>query len=144
MTSVATFDWWRAPPCMEIVQSWTCNFSFSLSNSTYLGPFTVVLDRMKYRPAASRHDMAPPNHLARRVFHCGYNIFIVKTLTQWPPNTHMARYKLLHGVLVRKQHSSTQRESNGDDVQSLVSAVVLVPACGTSVKEEICWDISKH
>ena len=35
-----------------------CSFSFSLSNSTYLGPFIVVLGGMKYRPAAPRHDMA--------------------------------------------------------------------------------------
>ena len=60
-----------------------------------------------------------PNHLARQVFHCGYNISRVKTLTQWPPNVHMTRYKLLHGIV-----SSTQRESKGDDVlQSPVSGV---------------------
>ena len=45
--------------------------------------------------ATARH--ANPNHLARRVFHCGYNIFLVKT-----PNVQVARYKLLHGAFVRK------------------------------------------
>ena len=25
-------------------------------------------------------------------------------LTQWPPNVHVARYKLLHGAFIRKQH----------------------------------------
>ena len=48
-------------------------FIFSYFNSTYLGPFIVVLDRMKY----TQHD------LARWVVHCGYNIFLVKMLTQW-------------------------------------------------------------
>ena len=56
--SVATFDRWNgAPSCMNIVQPWT--FNFSLSNSTYLDPFILVLGGMKYRPAAPRHDMAP-------------------------------------------------------------------------------------
>ena len=43
------------------MQLWTCmcSFSFSLSNSTYLGPFVVVLGGMKCRPAAPRNDMAP-------------------------------------------------------------------------------------
>ena len=34
----------------------------------------------------TRHDTT--KRLARRVFHCGYKIFLVKTLTQWPPNVH--------------------------------------------------------
>ena len=85
--------------------------------------------------------MAP--YLARQVFHCGYNIFLVKMLTQWRPNVHVARYKLLHGAFSQKTTlSSTQRESNGDDIwqspvsfsSSLVPGVAFVPACGTSVQ----------
>ena len=45
------------------------------------------------------------------VFHCGYNIFRVKTLTQWPPNVHVARYKVLHGAFVTKQHFLPLSES---------------------------------
>ena len=62
MTSVATFDSCHGTPsCMKIVQQWMCmcSFSFSLSNSTYLGPFIVVLGGMKYRPAVPWHKMAP-------------------------------------------------------------------------------------
>ena len=51
------------------------------------------------------------------VFHCACNIFLVKTLTHWPPNVNVARYKLLLGAFIKKQNPySTQRESNGDDV----------------------------
>ena len=39
------------------------------------------------------------NNFARQVFHCGYNIFLVKILTQWPPNVHVARCKLQHCAL---------------------------------------------
>ena len=35
------------------------SFSFSLSNSTCLCPFIVVLGGIKYRSAAPRHDMTP-------------------------------------------------------------------------------------
>ena len=52
--------------------------------------------------ATARHGN--PNHLARRVFHCSYNILLVNTLSQWQPNVHVARYKLLHGAFVSKQH----------------------------------------
>ena len=56
-----------------------------------------------------------PNHLARQVFHCSYNSFLVKTLTQWSPNVKVARYKLLYVTFVTKQDFRfTQRESNGD------------------------------
>ena len=51
-----------------------------------------------------------PNNLVRRAFHCG-NIFLVETLTQCPPNVHVARYKLLHGAFVRKQHLLPLSES---------------------------------
>ena len=113
-------------PCM-------CSFSFSLSNSTYLSPFIVVLllflpslsfiyllllivfysnvrwNEIETSSATARHDI--PNHLARRLLHCRYNIFLVKTLTQWPPNVHVARYKLLHGAFVRTQHFLPLSES---------------------------------
>ena len=52
--------------------------------------------------ATARHDT--PNNLAWWVFHCGYNIFLIKSLTQWPSNVHVARFKLLHGAFNRKQH----------------------------------------
>ena len=50
------------------------------------------------------------NHLAWRLFHCGC-MFLVKTLSQWPPNVHVARYKLLHGAFVRKHHCLPLKES---------------------------------
>ena len=47
---------------------------------TYLGPFSGVRqNEIQTRSATAHHGT--PNHLARRVFHCGYNIFLVKTLT---------------------------------------------------------------
>ena len=52
--------------------------------------------------ATTRHGT--PNHLARREFHCRYNISFVETLNQWLSNEHVARYKLLHGAFIRKQH----------------------------------------
>ena len=41
------------------VQPWMCrcSFSFSLSNSTYFGPFIAVLGGMNYRPAVPWHNM---------------------------------------------------------------------------------------
>ena len=59
--------------------------------------------------AKARH--CTRNHLARWVFHYGYNIFLVKTLTQSPPNVHVARYKLLYGAFIRKQHFFPLSES---------------------------------
>ena len=38
---------------------WTCSFNFSLSNSTHMALFIVVLGRIKHRPPASQHDMTP-------------------------------------------------------------------------------------
>ena len=58
--SLATFNQCHgALFCMNIVQPWMCrcSFSFSLSNSIYLGPFIVVLGGMNYRPAVPWHDM---------------------------------------------------------------------------------------
>ena len=57
----------------------------------------------------SRHGT--PNQSAHQVFNCGYKTFLVKTLTRWPPNVHVARYKLLHGSFVRKQHFLPLSES---------------------------------
>ena len=85
-------------------------FQLFFEHSTYVGLFIVVLGGMEYRPAAPRNDSIP-NHLARRVFHCGYNTFLVKT-----PNVHVARYKLLHGAFVKKQYFLPLSESNVDDV----------------------------
>ena len=89
-----------------------------------------------------------PNYLAQWLFHCGYNIFLVKTLIQWPPNVHMVRYKLLKGAFVRKEHFFSLSEFNGDAVwqslvsfsSSLVSGVAFVPACRTSVQIQ-CWNV---
>ena len=60
------------------------------------------------------------------------NIYLVKTLTQWPPN--VARYKLLHGASVGKQHfvplSNDVWQSPVYFSPSLVSGVTFVPAFG--------------
>ena len=56
--AVATFDRWHgAPSCTNIVQRWMCmrSFNVSLSNTTYLGSFIVVLGRMKLDQ--QRHGM---------------------------------------------------------------------------------------
>ena len=122
-----------------------CSFRLSLSNSAVLGPFIVVLGGMEHKPAAPRHDMAPQIiWLAGK--HCGYNIFLVKMLTQWPSNVHVARYKLLYGALFTKQPFLPLIESLMAMVSfssSLVTGVAFVPACGTSV-HVISGDVSKQ
>ena len=102
---------------MNIVQPWTCicSFGFSMSNSTYLAPTIVMLGGLKYRGAAQRHDMAI------QIIRHGYNIFLVKTLSQWQPNVHVARNKLLHGTVVSKQHFHSARILYDDVWQSPVS-----------------------
>ena len=65
--------------------------------------------------------------------HCGYTIFLVKTLTQWLSNVHVAWHEL--------------RESNGDEGSH--SPVVYVTACGTSVQtladtSRNCWNVLPH
>ena len=52
--------------------------------------------------ATARHDI--PNHLARRVFLLWLQHISCQTLTQRMPNMHVARYKVLHGAFVGKQH----------------------------------------
>ena len=91
--------------------------------------------------ATARHGN--PNHLARRVFHCSYNILLVNTLSQWQPNLYVARYKLLHGAFVSKQHflsvSACPMAMTSGKVQSLFLHLwcqvwLYCPACGTSVQ----------
>ena len=48
------------------------------------------------------------NHLARWVLYCGYNIFLVKTLSQLPQNVHVARYKL--SALVKNKNNPTNKQ----------------------------------
>ena len=81
-----------------------CSLSFSLSNSTYVGQFVVVLGGMKYRLAAPRHDMA-----LQIIWLDG--CFIVATTYFLTPNVRAVRYKLLHGAFVRKQHFLPLSES---------------------------------
>ena len=98
---MATFDRLQGTPsCMKIVQLWTCtfSFSFSLSSSTYLGPFMVVLGGTSYRPAAPRLYMAP-----RSLGSAGVSWSLQHISCQ---NAYLmvARYKLLHGAFDKKQH----------------------------------------
>ena len=102
-------------------------FIFSYFNSTYLGPFIVVLDRMKY----TQHDLAP--HI---IWLSG--CFIVATtyvLSKCLPNgeVHTASWCI--------HKKTTQRESNGDDVWqrpvSFCSSLVSGVAFGTSVKSSL-------
>ena len=73
-----------------------CSFSFS---NYVLGSIHSGVRRNEIQTSNATAQDAP-NHLARRVFHCGY-IFLVEMLTQWPPNMHVARYRLLYGAFVR-------------------------------------------
>ena len=63
---------------------WTCmcsfSFSFCLSNSTYLGPFKVVLGGMTYRPPAPRHDMTPQIILLGWCFNVATTYFLSRRL----------------------------------------------------------------
>ena len=54
----------------------------------------VGWNKMQTSSTKARHDTR--NHLVWRVFHCGYNIFLV--------HVHVTTYKLLHSAFVRKQH----------------------------------------
>jgi len=82
----------------------TRSCSFFVCNSTYFSPFLVLLGTVQYKPATPRHG-GTPNHLPGRLLRCGYNTFLVNTLTQWPPNVHRQKATVF----------STQPESSGDD-----------------------------
>ena len=71
---------YRSSTCM-------CSFSFSLSNSTYLGPFIVVLDGVQYRPAAPQHDMTPRIIWLGTCFSVTTTYFLSKRL----PNGHLVQ-----------------------------------------------------
>ena len=75
-------------------------FIFSYFNSTYLGPFIVLLDRMKY----TQHDLAP------HIIWLG-GCFIVSTTYVCQNAYPMARYTLLRGAFIRKQHVIPLSES---------------------------------
>ena len=100
--SVATFDLTRSAIFHEDRAAVDVHLQFQLLfeqfyilRSIHSG---VRRNEIQTSSATARHGT--PNHLARQVYHCGYNIYLVKTLTQWPPNVHMAKYKLLHGAFV--------------------------------------------
>ena len=104
--SVASFDQWQGTPsCMKIVRFQLLFEQFRVFESNHSG---VRWNEIQTSSATARHDT--PNHMARRVFHCGYNIFLITTLTQWPLNVHAVRYKLLHDAF-RKQHFLPLSES---------------------------------
>ena len=65
------------------------------------------------------------------MFYCGYNIFLVKTLTQWPLNVYVARYKLLYGAIVRKQYFFLLSETTMAMMSGKVLSVFLHNSCGT-------------
>ena len=69
-----------------------------------LGSIHSGVRRNEIQTSSTTARQVAQNYLAWRVFHCGYNIFLVNTLTQWSHNVHVARYKLLHGTFTRKQH----------------------------------------
>jgi len=112
---------------------------------------SVRRNEIQTSSATARHGGL--NHLTRQVCHCGYNIFLVKTLTQWPSNAHVARGRMLHGAFLRKQHflsfsdslmAVTSGKFHAFSVSSsLVLGMDLVPACGTSV-EILCSDVWKQ
>ena len=146
MNSVATFDWWLgAPFCMKIMQQWTCmcNFSFCLSNSTYFGPFIVVLGGMKYRPVTPQHYIAPQIIWIIRCFNVATTYFLAKHLPNgllicmmWGTNccmVHSSENKtFFHSARVEWQWYLAKFSS------SMVSGVAFVPVCGNSVQ---CWTL---
>jgi len=72
---------------------------FQVFGSSHSG---IRRNRIQTSSATVRHSN--PNHITRRMFQCGYSILLAKTLTQWPPNVHVARCRLLHGAFVIKQN----------------------------------------
>ena len=133
--SVTTFHWWEGVPSSnKIVQPWTCicSFRFSLSNSTYLGPFIVVLGKMKYRPAAPCHDMAP-----QIIWLSG--CFNVATTNFWPNGFLM--WQDTNCCMIHSTENNTFFHSASVQWRwCLVSGVTFVPACGTWV-HILCWDV---
>ena len=89
---------WRS--CSHACRS--CKVIFSLRNSTYMRPFTVLLWGTKCKPAELQHDMAP------QIIWLGVCCIEATTylffLTRWTPNIHVTRYKLLYRAFDRKQH----------------------------------------
>jgi len=107
---------------------WSCGRVCAILNSLWEIPHTWVhsyrcwTEEIQTSRATTRHGT--PNHLVRRVFRCGYNIFHVKMIIQWPSNGNCPV------VQHQKTFSSTQAESNGDHVwQSLFFFITRV-RCG--------------
>ena len=90
----------------------------------------AVLGGMKYRPAASRHDMTSKSFSLAGV---SLSLQNISSQNAYP----RSRYKLLHGSFVRKQHSPPLSESQmamTSFSSLLVSDVAFMPTCGTSVQ----------
>ena len=89
--------------------------------------------RSEIQTTTAPHDI--PNHLAQCMVHCGYNIFLVKTLcSQW----HVVRYELLHGTFVRKQHFLPLSESPMVMTSGKVQSFFLLHWCLVFLS---CWPV---
>ena len=87
----------------------------------------MVLGAIKFRPAVPRHDMAHQIIWLNRRFIVAARL-VKNARTQWPQIMHVARYKLVHGTLVRKQHFLPLSKSPVSFPVSLVSDVAFKPA----------------
>ena len=77
-----------------------------------LGSIHNGVKRNEIQTSSATANHGTQYHLARWVFHCGYNIFLGKMLTQWPPNVHVAKYKLLHGAFFHSVRVQWQARRN--------------------------------
>ena len=93
-------------------------FHFLFEQFHVLGLIHSGVGRNEMHASSGTARHGTPNNLAWWVFHCGYNIFLVKSLTQWSSKVHMERFKLLHGAFIGKQHILPQSETSSI-VQSL-------------------------
>ena len=133
--SVATFDWQQgAPSCMKFMLPLICMycFSFSLSNSTYLGPYIVVLSGMQYKPAVLWHDMAPQIVWLGRCFTVATTYFLPKQL----PRSHVMCMCMVHSSVNNTFFHSVNPVAMTCGKSSLfffITGVALMLTCGTSV-----------
>ena len=125
---MATFDWQQgAPSCMKFMLFQLLFEQFHVLGSIHSG---VKWNAIQTSSAMARHGT--PNRLARQVLHCGYNIFLAKTITQEPRNVHV------HGAFISKQHFLPLSESSGDDMWK-VQSLFLHHWCGSHAD---MWDFS--